>query len=245
MRSQTTRLRTERRTRDTTRREASLSPTWHWLPKTADRRTQLPHATSLPATRSSCLCAIFLPLMAESLPPSKTQATLSPLPMRKGWSGRLCKQTEARKPKNHTDTKATASWDSWNHSQCKLGRKCSLPTKAAFLCRGAGVRGGQVCGSWGTWKESVRGSVSSVGQRRGRYLPDTLKGPARPSATLANPKSSSSNQSAASQSREHDKAKTRPNSPVPCCPDSLKKKSPLGHKLEGLPAIAGKGGENN
>lgn len=156
MRSQTTRLRTERRTRDTTRREASLSPTWHWLPKTADRRTQLPHATSLPATRSSCLCAIFLPLMAESLPPSKTQATLSPLPMRKGWSGRLCKQTEARKPKNHTDTKATASWDSWNHSQCKLGRKCSLPTKAAFLCRGAGVRGGQVCGSWGTWKESVR-----------------------------------------------------------------------------------------
>lgn len=187
-----------------------------------DRRTQLPHTTSLPATCSSCLCAIFLPLMSESLPLPKTQATLSPLPLQKGWSGSLCKQTEAQKPKNHTDTKATASWDSWNHSQCKLGRKCSLPTKAAFLCRGAGARGGQVCRSWGTWEASVRGSMSSVGQRRGRYLPD--KGPTRPSATLANAKSSSSNQSATSQSREHDKAKTRPNSPVPCCPDSLKKK---------------------
>ena len=49
-----------------------------------DRRTQLPHTTSLPATCSSCLCAIFLPLMSESLPLPKTQATLSPLPLQKG-----------------------------------------------------------------------------------------------------------------------------------------------------------------
>lgn len=68
----------------------------------------------------------------------------------------------------------------------------------------------------------MRGSVLRVCQGQGRYLPDTLKGPTRPSATLADPQSSSSNQSAASQSREHDKAKQRLNSPVPCCPDSLK-----------------------
>lgn len=86
------------------------------------------------------------------------------------------------------------------------------------------MHGGQVCGSWGAWGASVRGSVLSVCRGQGRYLPDTLKGPTRPSATLADPKSSSSNQSAASQSREHDKAKQRLNSPVPCCPDSLKKK---------------------
>ena len=47
-------------------------------------RTQVPHTNSVLATRSSCLCGIFLPLMAESLPLPKTQATLNPLPMQKG-----------------------------------------------------------------------------------------------------------------------------------------------------------------
>ena len=142
------------------RREASLTPSWHWPPEPAQtghrfhtptpswpRAPAASAVSSCPSWQKACLCLKPKP---HSTHCQCRKASLE------GSANRLKHESQ----RTTLTQKPQAFWDSWN--QFALGRKCNLPTKAAFLCRGAGVHGGQVCGSWGAWG----GKCAGVGVKR-------------------------------------------------------------------------------
>lgn len=133
MRNKTTRLRTERRTRDTTRREASLSPNMALAAQDSRQKDTASHRHLPQPALQLPLCCLTLSWQKACLhqSPSHTQPTANA----EGWSGRLCKQTGKHESQRTTLTQSLQPPGTLGIIPSANWEENAASPKAAFLCR--------------------------------------------------------------------------------------------------------------